>query len=371
MKILHLLSGGGIGGIEMLCQNIAELNRGENEFCFLYSGGTIAEEMKQSGVPVYLYFREKLVLRMFKLWLLVKKQKYDVVIVHHEGIGIYLFYLMLMRCFSHIKFIKYLHCSFEEKYFYQGNKVTDWVNYHILKNALMKSDCCIAVSEFVKKSYCDEFRCDAKSVKVVYNGIKCANLPGTNLKRRKAEEREGLLFIGRITEVKGIRLLLYAIQKLVNQGEDVVLEILGDGPQRREYEQLSKELGIEKRVFFEGNQLRKQKFYDEAKIFVYPSIWQEAFGISIVEALAQGLICVASDVGGIPEIITDGKNGFLFTGGSIDALTEVLLKALHICRDEERREKIRTEAKKTAERFDIQKTAETLRNIGRELLELG
>ena len=102
MKILHLLSGGGIGGIEMLCQNIAELNRGENEFCFLYSGGSIAEEMKQSGVPVYLYFREKLVLRMFKLWLLVKRQKYDVIIVHHEGIGIYLFYLMLLYHMPHL-----------------------------------------------------------------------------------------------------------------------------------------------------------------------------------------------------------------------------------------------------------------------------
>lgn len=368
MKILHLLSGGGIGGIEMLCQNIAELNRGENEFCFLYSGGSIAEEMKQSGVPVYLYFREKLVLRMFKLWLLVKRQKYDVIIVHHEGIGIYLFYLMLIRCYPHIKFIKYLHCSFEEKYFYQGNKVTDWLNYHILKNALLKSDCCIAVSEFVKKSYCDEFRCDAKSVKVVYNGIKCAKQSKNYQERIEAKSGVCLLFIGRLTEVKGVHHLLYAVRRLVTLGEDVVLEVLGDGPQRQEYEQLSKELGIEEKVFFEGNQLRKQKFYDEAEIFVYPSIWQEAFGISIVEALAQGLICVASDVGGIPEIVTDGGNGFLFTGGSIDALTEVLLKALQICRDEERREKIRTEAKKTADSFDIQKTAETLRNICRELL---
>ena len=167
MKILHLLSGGNIGGIEMLCRDISELSHEQNEFCFLYSGGAITDEMEKENVRVYRFYKDKLLIRICKLFRLVKNAGYDIVIVHHEGIGIYSFYLLLAYCFRKIKYMKYLHCSFEKKYFYTGKTGKDWLNYTILKKTLYRSDCVVAVSEFVKKSYCVEFGYPVDQVKVV------------------------------------------------------------------------------------------------------------------------------------------------------------------------------------------------------------
>lgn len=362
MRILHLLSGGGIGGIEMLCFNIAKLSQNQDEFCFLFGGGSIADKMQKEEVPVYLYYKKNIVSRIWQLFKLAKGKKYDIVIVHHEGMGIYFFYLMLMHFFKNAKFIKYLHCSFEEKYFYENNVLKDWLNYRFLREALLKSDCAIAVSEFVKKSYCNEFNYDEDKIKVVYNGIELIN-NNKNFCKREKNTKIKLLYIGRLVEVKGIRHLLYAVQKLIKIEGEIHLEILGDGSERNVYEQLVKELQIEDYVCFYGYQLRKQTFYDDAQIFVYPSVWQEAFGISIVEALAQGMICVASDIGGIPEIITDATDGFLFESSNVESLTETLVKAINLYKCEIKREEMIRAAKERAKAFDIDKTINDLQKI--------
>lgn len=368
MKVLHLLSGGGIGGIEMLCRDIADLGQDQNEFCFLFAGGKIADEMKQKNHPVYFFYKDNLYARISKVFRLVNREKYDVIIVHHEGIGIYVFYLMLLYYFKKIKFVKYLHCAFEEKYFYQGNKVRDALNYMVLRRTLMKSHCIAAVSEFVKQSYCREFACGEDKVKVIYNGIRLQRNAGKTDKMQMEGIPVRLLYIGRLIEVKGIHILLNAMKKLIAQGKNVELDILGDGPMRLEYEQLSKELEIEEKVHFHGYVMDKQMFYENAMIFVYPSVWQEAFGISIIEALAHGLICVASDVGGIPEIIGDGEDGFLVESNDSDKLAEALSKAIE-CTKSPIYGIMCDKAIQKSWKFEINKTINELQGLCKELAE--
>lgn len=366
MKILHLLSGGGIGGIEMLCRDIADKGEEQNEFCFLFAGGEIAEEIIEKGIPVYSFYKNKLYARMVKLVQLVKKERYDVIIVHHEGIGIYAFYLGLLFFFRKVKFIKYLHCSFEEKYFFQGNRAKDVLNYHILKKTLVRSDCMVAVSNFVKQSYCEEFGINKDRVKVIYNGIDV--LQNVNGLCRKQSERDvtKLLYVGRLIETKGVHILLDAVKKLIDRKENVELDILGDGPMRMDYEQIAEKLGIRNKVHFRGYVLDKQKFYENADIFVCPSICQEAFGISIIEALAQGLICVASNVGGIPEIIDDGKDGFLVQSGNGSELAETLLKAKK-CVKSPMHEEMQNKAIQKSQEFKVSQTINGLQKLCREL----
>lgn len=360
MKILHLLSGGGIGGIEMLCRDIAEFSEDTNEFCFLYRGGVIADSIQKKGAPTYFFYKKVLLGRVMKLLWLVHKKKYDVIIVHHEGIGIYSFYLILRFFFGKIGFIKYLHCPFEKKYFYTGQKLLDKLNYNILKATIRKSNILIAVSGFVKESYIQEFECRSDQIRVNYNGIQRE----THIERQMIDEGHTvrLLYIGRLVEVKGITLLLRAVKQLFDEGISLELEIIGDGAMRADYEKTVVELGIEKMVFFRGYDLNKQKYYDETQIFVYPSIWQEAFGISIVEAMEHGLICVASNTGGIPEIITNDIDGFLFENKNIDHMVYVLHKAIEMCKTK-KYIRMSEAARKRAENFDIGKTINRLRNI--------
>lgn len=361
MKVLHLLSGGGIGGIEMLCRDIAELSSERNEFCFLYSGGAIADDMEGNHAIVYRLYASNMAIRLLKLLLLVRRNKYDVVIVHHEGIGIYLFYIILTCIFRKCRYIKYLHCSYEEKYFYRGIKWKDKLNYLVLKTAISRSSLLIAVSEFVKNTYLEEFKCDSDKMKVIYNGIRLEQQSEFIYKTVQENEPVRLLYIGRLVEVKGVRLLLHAMKKLVDAGENIELELLGDGPQREEYEQLTQKLGLGDKVRFRGYQLEKESYYDSTQIFVYPSIWQEAFGISIVEAMAHGMLCVASRSGGIPEIIDHEVNGFLFENENEEELIRVLQKAIRVCRDGSWQVYVNNACEKVG-RFDIRNMIDALKS---------
>ena len=365
MKVLHLLSGGGVGGIEMLCRDIAELSSEQNEFCFLYSGGLIADDMESNHAVVYRLYKSSMAIRLLKLLLLVHRNKYDVVIVHHEGIGIYLFYIILTCIFRKCRYIKYLHCSYEEKYFYRGIKWKDKLNYLVLKTAISRSSLLIAVSEFVKNTYLEKFKCSQNKIKVIYNGIRLDQQSEFIHKTVQADEPVRLLYIGRLVEVKGVRLLLYAMKKVVDAGENIELELLGDGPQRKEYEQLTQELGLWGRVYFRGYLLEKEPYYNRTQIFVYPSIWQEAFGISIVEAMAHGMPCVASRSGGIPEIIDHEVNGILFESGNESELVETIQRAVRACRDESWQVYV-DNAREKVRKFDIRNMIDGLEAYERE-----
>lgn len=342
-KVLHLLAGGGAGGIEFLCEQIGMLGKEKHEFCFLFGMGEIAERMQGEGLAVYDYSQGSFFTKLRKLKALAGANHYDAVVVHHEGVGTYLLYYCLSRSVKGPEYIKYLHCSFEDKFFYTGNKIKDSLHYRLLGTVLKSSDVLIAVSEFTKKSYVDEFKLSPDKVKVVYNGIRVtADVVGKDDAADHSDRADGigssgdtgLLYIGRLVDVKGVDVLVDALGILVKDEKrcHIHLDILGDGPARVELEQKAKALGLKDIVTFHGVQLEKAPFYDRAQIFVYPPIWQEAFGISIIEAMSQGLICVASDVGGIPEIITDGVDGLLFEAGNAKALAEAIKKAIAIAK---------------------------------------
>ncbi len=361
-RVLHLLSAGGTGGIETLCEQIAKRGSAHHEFCFLFGMGEIAERIRDAGIDVYDFSRLSTPSKQIELISLAKKNKYDAVVVHNEGVGIYLLYYLLMKSYKGPMYIKYLHCSYEKEYFFTGNKVKDKLHYSLLGKLLNKSDAVIAVSEFTKKTYVDEFRIPKEKVKVVYNGIEVSQserpVPGTN--------PVNLLYIGRLVEIKGVQVLLDALSKikaqLAEKKIEVHLDILGDGPAGEGLRNKAKELGLSDLVTFHGVQLCKQPYFDKAQIFVYPPIWQEAFGISVIEAMSQGLVCVASRSGGIPEIITNDKQGILFETGDSSALSKALLTAIDIVRGPEA-EEYRKAAINRAGFFTIEKSIEGLEQL--------
>lgn len=366
MKILHMLSGGSVGGIETLCLDIAELSKDQHEFCFLFQGGAIAEEMEQKGYPVYFYYEKNPFMRLKDLVQLVRKEAFDAVIVHHEGVGIYAFYLALCSLFRRTKFIKYLHCSFEREYFYTGKKTRDKLYYYLLKKTLNRSEQLVAVSAYVKESYCHEFGCDPAKVEVIYNGIGKAEERDFTRSLIKQEEGLQLLYMGRLVSVKGVDRLFYAMKLLLDKGERLTLEILGDGPERNNLEKWAEELGIIQQVRFRGFQRDKGSYWRNSQIFVYPSVWQEAFGISIVEAMAHGMICVAANTGGIPEIISNGENGFLYENDKENKnLADALARAIDLCRSEEYPD-MAARSRERAMYFDIQKTVSSLECVYRK-----
>jgi glycosyltransferase involved in cell wall biosynthesis len=135
----------------------------------------------------------------------------------------------------------------------------------------------------------------------------------------RTEHQFVLLVVAYLIPQKGVDVVLYALPDLP---ERVVLWIVGDGEDAAHLHQLTADLSIRHRVRFWGQQQHVEPFMQAADCLVCPSIWEEAAGLVVLESLACGLPVLASKVGGIPEYVEDGRNGFLFPSGSPEQLAE-------------------------------------------------
>ena len=120
-------------------------------------------------------------------------------------------------------------------------------------------------------------------------------------------------YIGRLVEGKGLENLFEAVKILKNRElEAWKLVIYGDGPLKNKLKKIAQELNIEDKIDWRGliSYNEVPEALSHIDVFVYPS-WHEGFGRSIMEALAMGRAVVATRVGGIPDLIQDGINGFL------------------------------------------------------------
>lgn len=205
-------------------------------------------------------------------------------------------------------------------------------------------DFIIGCSDFVLKGIRDRFPEIAGQTGVVYNGA----APATAFVSPKSKGFT-LLYIGRVSPEKGLHILIEAFRKVSRFRSDAKLVIAG--PEAMPSADIAstwlEDAQTESiRPFFGGeylNYLRNQSqglsveftgkvlhnqlaaLYQTSDLLVFPSVWNEPFGMPIVEAMANGLPVVATQSGGIPEIIVHGKTGTLVPRGDATALAEALL----------------------------------------------
>jgi len=130
------------------------------------------------------------------------------------------------------------------------------------------------------------------------------------------------------------------------------LVLIGEGPEVQACRRLARELGISDRVVFLGEQQYVEAILPYADVFLLPSD-HESFGLAALEAMSCGVPVIATKVGGMPEVIEDGHNGFLVDPGDVAAMSEV---AIDLLRVPERRAAVGEAARATArERFDIER----------------
>ena len=130
-----------------------------------------------------------------------------------------------------------------------------------------------------------------------------------------------ILVVAHLIPEKGVDVAIRALADLPSRA---VLWIVGDGPERHRLASLAQAMGVEARVRFLGVHSDVSPFLQAADCFVCPSLWQEAAGLVILEAMACGLPVIASSVGGIPEFVTPGETGYLFSAGDSRALADSL-----------------------------------------------
>jgi len=156
----------------------------------------------------------------------------------------------------------------------------------------------------------------------------------TLVKHLGLENRQVLGFIGSFYAYEGLSLLIEAMPRVLDRIPDVRLLLVGGGHQESALQQQARELGVEDRILFTGRvpHDQVQQYYDLVDILVYPRmpmrLTELVTPLKPLEAMAQGRMLIASDVGGHRELINDGANGKLFRAGDPDSLVTAILMLL-------------------------------------------
>ena len=268
------------------------------------------------SLNVFKYGNSALSLTLFYALLCFEGRNFDIIHCHfgHNGIvGV-----NLKRLGIRGKIITTFYgndlTSFLKKY---GNKV-----YNCLINY---GDLFLPICEYFKTKLVD-LGCEPKKIIVHHIGTDLDRFQFIN-KQTGKDEPLVMLTVGRLVEKKGHKYALMALAKIIKDHKKMNYIIAGDGPLRGELEQLAVELDIKDHVEFTGNAFITKILMRASSFFVLPSVTagdgdQEGTPAVLIEAQACGLPVISTFHSGIPEVIINGKSGFLVPEKDVDALAE-------------------------------------------------
>jgi glycosyltransferase involved in cell wall biosynthesis len=185
-------------------------------------------------------------------------------------------------------------------------------------------------------------------IHVVPNGIEFKNI--IDKCQIDTSSRSDILLISNLERHKGIDLLVKSIPIVLRSVSDLKVFIAGVGPEEDELKRLAKELGLNRYIEFLGyiSERDKYRYLKITKIFVIPSRWENS-PITLFEAMAAGIPVIGSNVGGIPDVLEDGKTGFIFESEDIPELAYKIVKLL---KNEELRKKMGQAAQEKAKEYE-------------------
>jgi L-malate glycosyltransferase len=199
----------------------------------------------------------------------------------------------------------------------------------ITRFGIQQSDAVTAVSQYLKRRTEDEFQ-TTRTIDVIPNFVDCDvydRADDPRLRERFAQPDEAILIhISNFRPVKRVEDVI-AIFSLVRKQRPARLLMVGDGPERPKAEWLANTHGVGKDVLFMGKQNDMARLLSIADILLLPS-QLESFGLVALEAMACEVPVVATNVGGLPEVVRHGTDGYLCEVGDVDAMAAACLGVL-------------------------------------------
>jgi N-acetyl-alpha-D-glucosaminyl L-malate synthase BshA len=305
-------------------------------------------EVRTSDYPLFKFTPYEQVLTS-KLVDVVKFERLDLLHVHYaipHASAAYMAQQILKDQGVEIPFVTTLH----------GTDITlvgkDPSFEPVINFSINKSNRVTAVSENLKKETFELF--DIKNnIEVIPNFICLKEYKLDNndyYKKRFAPNNEKVIcHVSNFRKVKRIEDVIIAFEG-ISKEMDVKLLLVGDGPERARLEQISRNSKFSKNIFFLGSLKSTKEVLNISDLFILPSS-KESFGLSALEAMACGVPVIASDSGGIPEVISHGKSGLLNSVGDTYQMTKNALKLLS---NESLLNRFKTNAYQQAMKFDIE-----------------
>ncbi|MFB5945700.1 N-acetyl-alpha-D-glucosaminyl L-malate synthase BshA [Albibacterium profundi] len=217
--------------------------------------------------------------------------------------------------------------------------------------SINQSDGVTAVSENLKKDTLAHFNI-SKDIKVIPNFIDLSRFslkPRDHFKRAIAPEEERIIIhTSNFRKVKRTADVIRIFKK-INEKIPSKLLMVGDGPERANNERICRELEICHDVRFLGKQDAIEEILSVSDLFLMPSE-SESFGLAALEAMACKVPVIATNVGGLPELVTQGESGFMSDLGDIDDMAK---NAMYILEDSKRLEDFKEKALQRAKEFEL------------------
>ncbi|MBD3347912.1 MAG: glycosyltransferase [Candidatus Eisenbacteria bacterium] len=344
--MLHIVQSLDTGGAERVVAEYGlahDRDRYSPEVCCVFEGGYLVPMLESAGVPVHaLRRRSKLdPVAFFRLARLIAARRFDV--VHNHNFTALAIGWPAAAAAGVPTLVRTEH---------NVSRRTRPLRRLLSRLAATREDAQIAVSDAVRESHVAAGRLPALRFATVWNGISDARLL-TREDRADLRRRLGFppgaticLSVGSLTEQKHFANLLRAAALVVRDVPDALFAVAGAGPEGPGLLRLADELGLAENVWFLGRTTDVPALLGASDMFVLSSEW-EGLPITILEAMAAGLPCVATRVGGVEEAIEDGVSGLVVEPGDPDALAGGILT---LAEDEGLREKLARSARAVYER---------------------
>lgn len=336
------------GGGEVLTLDLAKslIKSGVDVTLAVNKGAVLEERAKEISIPVISFpMRNEIdIFAVMYIAGLLQKEKFTH--IHCHTMRDHVIGSLAAKYMGGIPVIRSQHIHFPEKLSFLAQ-----LAYH------RWTDKIICNSKFIEKNL-ESRGIDKNLLITIHNGIDFERLRPPTSDTPPAEimnisnEETIIGCIGSLFENKGQYYLIKAMPAIVNKIPKCKLVIIGEGPHRECLEKTAREVGISQYVLFLGQRKDISQFLRYFDILVAPSIWEEPFGLVIIEAMSAGVPVAASHTGGIPEILSHGKNGLLFAPKDESAIAAAVLEIL--LNKELRKSLIQNAKTKVEENFSIE-----------------
>ena len=333
--ILHLIETGGPGGAEQMLLRLAEEygRRGFSQMVCLRKDGWLAEEVRKRNLPLEIRPLGRL---PDAGWLSdIRRQalSYGVKAIHAHEFAMNVRGAILARSLG-IPSVATVHGTG-----YFGDKFMRRFAYRLTSRLTHL----VAVSADIRQHLIERAKIKPEQVSVIPNGVDTKrfkfNAPKRLAMRAHLGIRDNEFLLGTVGSyypVKGHRFLIEAMRELVKVDSGIRLVMAGQGPLAHDLQQQALDQGVGENVRVIGYIEDTSAFLSALDLFVMPSL-SEGQPLALLEAASNGRCIVASNVGGVPEIIENGKSGILVPPGDSNALAAAIMR---VWREPARRENL-------------------------------
>lgn len=356
------------GGVAVHIVNLVNsLGKLDNLNLFLISFSSKSETFSKGNAKIILIETRTIflifpVLALLRLAIEVKRLQPDILHIHGSNISPYLIYATIFNFFLNCNKIITIHGLVEEEVKYKKiSKSMAFISVIFEKFAISKIPNIIVCSMAMKNLLKEKSR---SKIVVIPNGIDYDD--NNRILTEIKLHHPNVLFVGLLQDVKGIDILIRAVPLIMRSIPNIYVYIAGSGPCENDLKILAGELGVEDNVKFLGfvPKAKKYSYFKSADICIVPSRY-ESFGIVLLEAMSCGKAVVASRIGGIPEVVEDGRTGILFEPGNVNELANNIVGIL---KDNDLRQRMGKLGQEKAKKFGWDAIAEETKKFYHDII---